>query len=181
MDTLTPESQMAEDLGIKREIVAELRKRELQEGVDFLRTAAGILYTPAAVTRMLDLLAAAEEARVRPKGPEEAVLEIVRQVPNPLIVLAVRARPVSDGPHADGPTPKKAEPPLTLKVPHMVDGKGVRSNLFRARMLVKARHVEGAVWTYIGPRPRYLNDPACCVPKSAPAKPAAQEGEKGAQ
>jgi hypothetical protein len=144
-------------MGLPAATVAEVRAQALTEGEHFEKKGARVLLTPAGVDALLILLAAPQPEPESP-APQPAHVVVVRQVPNATQVLA---RLESD--------PDNAPPPIVLKVPTYRDHAGKQCNHFRPGQRVPARHEQGAVWSYTGPRPRFPNDPICIVKITSPA------------
>lgn len=155
--TLLPESEFAERLGVARELVRAERVK-LPEGSHWKKeTGAGgrIMLTPAGATALLGMLATGldqdKDDDLGGRAPElkpgtVAWLVTVKQVPNVYQVLA--RRPEDD---------VQAPAPFVLEVPIASEG-GKRMNYFTPGLLVQARHLAGARWQYIGPKPRHRGD-----------------------
>lgn len=149
---LVAETDFAKKMGITPEVLAEVRARALNEDIHFVKKSGRILYTPQGLDALLAALDA--PAPAEPPPPEQAVLIVIRQVPNARQVLA----------QLDGA--KKDAPPLVLRVPTYTGADRRLANHFHPGNRVPARHSEGAVWDYTGPRPRFANDPRILAPKA---------------
>lgn len=136
-DELTLESELADRLGLGRDALADFRADTLTPGRDFVRKKDGVAYTRAGLDAVLGWLGS-EKPPLEKTRP--VLLVVVRQVPNPTIVLA---RP---------PEAKNGQV-LTLKVPTVLSG-GKRINFFTQGALVPAVHVNGAIWRLHGAAPR---------------------------
>jgi hypothetical protein len=160
--TFVPEAEFATRLGLPRKAVADVRVRALTEGKHWRRNEAFNgrieLTEDGAALVMDELNVGATEAPAASGAPVEAVLIVSRPVPNARQVLAVRE---------DDP----ARAVLVLQVPTVkVERQSpavgtVLVNHFRANNRVRARHVTGAVWAFVGKKPRWPGDPQSQAPK----------------
>jgi hypothetical protein len=140
MNTPITESDLAAALGVPPELLATLRRTiPLTMPLHFTRTPE-IVYSDAGLAAILEKIGAEEKDCT---DPEIAELRIVRKVTNQHIVLAEKKE-------GGGGC-------LTLKVPTYSDGTQTL-NHFRPGQVCKARHVEGATWSYHGPRPQHPRD-----------------------
>jgi hypothetical protein len=161
--TFVPEAEFATRLGLPRKAVADVRVRALTEGPHWRRNedANGrIELSGEGAALVMDELKIGTTEAPAAAAPVEAVLIVSRQVPNARQVLAVRE---------DDP----ARAVLVLQVPtakleRQSPAVGtVLVNHFRANTRVRARHVTGAVWAFVGKKPRFPGDPQSQAPKKA--------------
>lgn len=149
---LVAETDFAKKMGLTPEVLAEVRARALNEEIHFVKKSGRILYTSQGLDALLLLLETPPPAE--PPQPAQAALTVIRRVPNPRQVLAQ----LDDA--------KKDAPPLVLRVPTYTGADRRLANHFHPGNRVPARHSEGAVWDYTGPRPRFANDPRILAPKA---------------
>ena len=135
------ELDFSTQLGVPLALVTSLRHQHLSEQLHFTRHPE-IILTDDGLDRLMELLEATA-ADLSP--PEWRVLRVTRIVPNIEQVIAEDAE-------------KKDGGLLTLRVPFYTQG-GRTLNHFRVGQTCRARHVEGATWAYLGPRPQSPNDP----------------------
>jgi hypothetical protein len=136
------EHEIAQSLGLPVQFLAHLR-RSLIEGTHFNRQPA-IVYTDAGLDALLATLGA-ESADMA--APTVSILRVARLVTNVSIVLA------------ENPEKKDGGGLLTLRVPFdTADGHPVSH--FRPGQHCLARHIDGATWAFVGPRPKHPRDTA---------------------
>ncbi len=139
------ESELAASLGVPSKLLAGLRKTiPLSMPLHFSRTPE-IIYTEAGRDAILEKIGADSSELAEPLIAE---LRIVRKVTNQSIVLAEKKE-------AGGVL-------LTLKVP-TYGVNGATLNHFRPGQVCRARHIEGAIWTYYGPRPKHPRDASAFI------------------
>ncbi len=126
------ESELAQTLGISRGELKRLRE-SLVEGEHYKRTPE-IVFLASGIDLILEKINAGASAV---QVPALAKLTILQQVLNPRLVLA-----------------QHGNLRVRVKVPHTAKG-----NHFRAGDIIQARHVEGDLWAYHGPAPRFPGDP----------------------
>jgi hypothetical protein len=161
--TFVPEAEFATRLGLPRKAVADVRVRALTEGPHWRRNedANGrIELSGEGAALVMDELKIGTTEAPAAAAPIEAVLIVSRQVPNARQVLAVRE---------DDPTRAVLVLQVpTVKIERQSPAFGtVVVNHFRANTRVRARHVTGAVWAFVGKKPRWPGDPQSQAPKKA--------------
>ncbi len=154
----TPEKELAELLGLTVDVLAGVRESALKEGEHWTKKDGAVVYTAAGLDAALEVV---ESDKAALKKPREGVVIVRRIVPNFRIVLAeIEKKEEGDEPGAL----------VTVRVPD--------SAFFRPGARISARHTQGAIWEFMGARPRYCGDPRSLVPP--PAKAAKrQPGGKG--
>jgi hypothetical protein len=136
------EHEIAQSLSLPVQFLAHLRSG-LIEGRHFTRQPA-IVYTDAGIDALLATLGADAGDMTT---PTVAILRVVQLVTNASIVLA------------ENPEKKDAPGLLTLRVPYDT-AHGQPVSHFRPGQHCLARHIDGATWAFVGPRPKHPRDKA---------------------
>lgn len=156
--SLTSEAEFTHTLGLDRESVSEARRDLLKEGATWKKRGPEVMLTEEGVQLLLEHFS----VKKKPAGPVPAVgaggllvVVVTRQVQNPRQVLCRR----------EGEPPDAAG--IVLCVPTSREG-GRWVNWFTPGLRLHARHREGAIFDYVGPRPRFRGDRMIQAPVSNP-------------